>query len=179
MLRLKIVRWGSALVIAVVGIIVFAPTFQAGFWTDDFVFVALAAQRGLGDYLSFYFDPRNLELQWYRPIQGLQWWIEYQAFGTDPTGYHLINVIFHLIDCWLIYVLVARLTRDRASGLISALAFLGLPLVAWDVFWPGDADPLLGTFYIAALTLWIFFRQEGRAWMRWGALLAFIGALLT
>ncbi|MEW5717223.1 MAG: hypothetical protein AB1817_01210 [Chloroflexota bacterium] len=169
----------SALMLGVAGIFVFSPVFQAGFWTDDFVFVELAARRGLADYLSYYFDPRNIELLWYRPAQGIQWWIEYQIFGVNPMGYHIVNVIFHIANCWLLFNLVSHFTHSQFGGFISAFAFLSLPRVTWVVSWPGVADPLMTLFYLASLSFWIAYLEQGRRRAAGFAWLAFIGALLT
>ena len=169
----------SALVLGIAGMLVFSPVFQAGFWTDDFVFVELAARRRLVDYLSYYFDPRNIELLWYRPVQGIQWWIEYQIFGVNPMGYHTVSVIFHIVNCWLLFTLVAHFTRSRFSGFLSALAFLSLPRVTWVVSWPGVADPLMALFYLVSLSFWIAYLEQGSRRSAVFAWLAFIGALLT
>lgn len=169
----------GGVVIWVAGLFLFSPVFQAGFWTDDFVFLEWAARRSVADYFAFYFDPRNLELSWYRPIQGLQWWIEYQFFGVNPLGYHVVNVAFHIANSLLLFNLVTRFTRSWSAGLLSALAFLSLPLIAFDVFWPGVADPLMALFYLASLSCWIIYLEDDNPRAQWLALIAFAGALLT
>ncbi len=169
----------SALALGVAGMLMFSPAFHAGFWTDDFVFVELAARRGLGDYLLYYFDPRNTELLWYRPFQGLQWWIEYQIFGVNPMGYHVVNVAFHIANCWLLFNLVTHFTRNRVSGFVAAFAFLSLPRLTWGVSWPGVADALMALFYLASLSFWIAYLEQGRRSNIVFAWFAFVGALLT
>ncbi|MBI5031828.1 MAG: glycosyltransferase family 39 protein [Chloroflexi bacterium] len=169
----------TALTLGIAGLILYGPILQAGFWTDDFVFVELAARRTFADYFAFYFDPRNLDLQWYRPMQGIQWWIEYQLLGTDATGYHIVNLIFHLLNCFLLSMLITQFTRDQVSGLVSALLFLSLPLISVAVHWPGVADVLMTLFYLTTLLFWVRYLKEGRRWIYALALIAFICTLLT
>ena len=164
---------------AAAGLAMYSPVFDAGFWTDDFTFVATAAQLALPSYLLQYFDPRMPDLSWYRPLQGIQWWVEYQFFGAFPTGYHVVNVAIHVANCILLLLLVARVTRKWWVGLIAAAALLSLPLIGMDVSWPGIADPLLTFFYLSTLGCWLIHLQTGRRWSYWLALVAFIAVLLT
>ena len=154
-------RWGSGALVLAAGLVLFSPVLAAGFWTDDYTFVEMAARLPFLQYLSQDFDPRDL-ISWYRPLQGMLWWIEFRLFGADPTGYHVVNVLFHIANCFLIFGLVRRVTYKWWVGLTAALAFLAVVNLGIDVYWPGVADPEMTLFYLAALWFWLAYLDRPR-----------------
>ncbi len=173
-------RWMLLVATGVVsaGVLMFSPVFAAGFWTDDYTFVEMAARLPFVQYLRQYFDPRDL-ISWYRPLQGMLWWLEYLFFGANPNGYHVVNVAIHIANCLLLFGLVTRVTRKWWIGFVAALAFLSLPSIAIDVFWPGVADPQLTLFFLAALWFWLIYLEKGRRWAFVASFLFFVSTLLT
>ncbi len=174
-------KWwlAGAAVIFVTGILIYSPVFEAGFWTDDFSFAELAARLSTQEYMLRFFDPQAIDIQWYRPFQGVQWWIEYQIFGSDPSGYHIVGVVVHSLNCVLLSYIVGRATRKWWVGLMAALALLSIPLIGITVFWPATADVLLTAFYLATMCLWLVFLQESQLWIYLLTILLFAGTLLS
>jgi len=170
--------WLAAIAIVIAGVLQFSPVFAASFWTDDYTFVEMAARLSFVQYMRQYFDPRDL-ISWYRPLQGMLWWLEYQFFGANSSGYHVVNVAFHIANCLLLCGLVARVTRKWWIGFVAALAFLSVPSVAIDVFWPGVADPQLTLFFLAALWFWLTYLEKGSRWALVATFAFFVSTLLT
>jgi hypothetical protein len=168
----------SSLVLVLSGLVVFFNGLAIGFWTDDFTFAEFAARLSFPDYLSQYFDPRMLE-SWYRPVQGMQWWVEYQLFHADPVGYHVVNLAFHIIVCWLIMILVAQVTRRLRLGFLAGFVFLVFPIAAVDVLWVGVADPMMTMFYLITCWFWLRYLQSGGRWRYVATLVAFVATLLS
>ena len=63
----------------------------------------------------------------YRPIQNISYFFDYVFWNTDPFGFHLSNVLWHVASGVLLYFLLLRLLqplRDRfAEHLISGASF--------------------------------------------------------
>jgi hypothetical protein len=38
-----------------------------------------------------------------RPLTYFTFWLNYQAGGTEPLGYHAINLVLHLCAVWLAF----------------------------------------------------------------------------
>lgn len=159
-------------------LVCYHPVFSSDFMTDDYTFLDVAGRLSLEKYIAFYFDPRGL-ISWYRPFQGMLWWLEYQLFGVAPDGYHIVNVVIHIANACLIFGLTTRLVHKAWVGLLAGLAFLVLPAVAIDVFWPGVADPQLVLFYLSALWFWVIYLERNRRWALIATFIAFLSTLLT
>ncbi|MCX7840271.1 MAG: glycosyltransferase family 39 protein [Anaerolineae bacterium] len=166
------------IVLAAVVLLTYQPALRLNFYGDDYSFVELAGRSSLVQYLAFYFDPR-LQTGWYRPIQGMVFGIEWILFGGNPLGYHAVNVLVHLVNCLLLFALVARVTCRWRAALLSALIYAGLPLISVAVFWPGDADFLLTCFYLSALLCWIVYLQQRARRFFVATFIFFLLALLT
>jgi hypothetical protein len=170
--------WGGICIslIVLIGGIVYLPVLKIGFWTDDYAFIDSAGRLDAVDYWISYLDPR-MQWHWYRPMQGLQWWVSYHLFGGDARGHHLIQLGLHLINSALLFDLVRRITRRWLVGLISALIFVTFTLDSLAVFWVAVADPLAGVFCLLCLRLWAEFLQTNeRRWFSF-AVAALIAAL--
>ena len=79
-----------------------------GFIWDDDAYVmhnlTLRSVRGLG---MMWFYPRSLP-QWY-PLVHTTYWIEFQLWGLNPLGYHVVNVLLHTTSVLLFWRLLTRL----------------------------------------------------------------------
>jgi hypothetical protein len=138
-------HWRLALVLAACAFM-FAGSVQFGFsLLDDRTFVL---QNPLIAY-PFGYGLRELLLT---PAMGyphtvtvLSFAIDRRLFGTDPAGYHAVNVATHLAVVTLAYFLLVRLGVRRAiAG--TAVALLALhPLVVEPVCWVIGRKDLLAT----------------------------------
>ncbi len=72
----------GAFVLCAVVFISYQPSFRIGFYLDDYYNIERAGRIEWSDALRQIFDPRAQTL-WYRPLQGLQFFIEYQILGGN------------------------------------------------------------------------------------------------
>ncbi|MCI0475935.1 MAG: hypothetical protein L0Y55_06780, partial [Anaerolineales bacterium] len=167
---------GCLSVIAITTLIVYQPALSVGFWTDDYTFIDMAGRLDFLAYLIAYLDPR-VQWHWYRPMQGLQWWIGYQLFQGNAFGHHFIQLGLHILNACLLFDLTRALTRRWRLALFAALIYATLSVDSLAVAWVGVADPLLSVFYLLALRFW--FAYLVRVERRWYGLtlIALIGAL--
>ncbi len=105
----------QALLLAAVVFFVYASSLTTGFFADDYNFIEPAARLDPPQYLAHYFDPR-VQTMWYRPMQGIQIWIEWQLFGANAAGYHLVQILIHVVNCWLLFALVARVAQKAETA---------------------------------------------------------------
>ena len=174
----KILGLVSLLAIGAVVLVTYFPALKIGFWTDDFGFLELAGRLSLPNYLTLYFDPRA-QTSWYRPMQGMQWWFEYLLFHGDPTGYHLVQILFHLANCTLLYAIVTKVTHKPRVGLLAALIYAALPIYSVAIMWLAVTDALATLFCLLTIWLWLGYLEKGGRRRYALTFLAFVGTLFS
>lgn len=168
----------GAFVLGALVLVTYQPSFRMGFYLDDYYHIERAGRIAWADALRQIFDPRAQTL-WYRPLQGLQFFIEYQIFGGNSNAYHLVNIFYHVINVWLLYALVWRVSQRWRLGFITALFYATFSVYISGVTWLGEVEPLLSVFYLASVGLWWLYLENQRARFYWLALAALALALMA
>ncbi len=141
---------GVPLALALLGLLAFLPGIGAGFVSDSFYFLWTAHVSSFADMLGHFVPAANT---WYRPLTDLVFWLEYQVFGQNPVGYHLIALLFHIASAILLYFVSLRLTGNRFAALLAGLVLL-LTIHAQEVVWDvGDLHSALGGAVLLACLL--------------------------
>ncbi|MBI3914196.1 MAG: glycosyltransferase family 39 protein [Chloroflexi bacterium] len=154
-------KWLGALFLAAVVIFIYASSLSTGFFADDYNFLEPVARLDTPAYLAHYFDPRVQEM-WYRPLQGIQILIEWQLFGAEARGYHLVQILIHIVNCLLLWWLVARVSKQAHLGWLAALLYALLPVYALAINWINITDPIMTSFYLAGIWFWLNYLESNR-----------------
>ena len=93
-------RWKRvAAGVLLVGLVatVYAPATRNGYIWDDDAYVQnnRVLREGTG-LLRIWSDPQSIP-QWY-PLVHTTFWVEYQLWGLHPLGYHVDNLLLHLVS---------------------------------------------------------------------------------
>ncbi len=93
----------------------------------------------------------------WHPLTWLSHMRDYQLFGSNAGAHHTINVLFHIANTLLLFVVLARMTgRLWASGFVAAVFGLH-PLHVESVAWVAERKDVLSTFFWL-LTMWAYVR---------------------
>lgn len=145
-------------------------------------------------YLPFYAPglaeaPLGAWLSGMRPLLMFSFWLNYRISGTDPYGYHLLNLLLHLGNGVLVFLLCRKTalwageTRGRAEWLagLGAALFLLHPLQTESVAYVASRSELLSVLlFHAAFALFVYRRRDAVSYPEAGGILAlFAGAALT
>ena len=99
---------------------------------------------------------------YYRPLMHVINMASYHLFGLAPWGFHLVNILFHVGNSGLVFLLTARLFGESAGGpgevtggsgwlssppFIAALLFATHPIHTEAVAWAGAVTDLSFTFF--------------------------------
>ncbi len=143
----------GAFILAAVVFISYQPSFRLGFYLDDYYNIERAGRIEWADAARQIFDPRAQTL-WYRPLQGLQFFIEYHLFGANANAYHLVNIAYHAINVLLLYAIVRRVSKRWLVGFLAAFFYATFTVYISGVNWSAIVEPLLGIFYLLSFWFW-------------------------
>ena len=153
-----------ALVLAAVTILVYQPSWNGGFLWDDDVYITnnelLTAPDGLRRIWFSLDSPSQ-----YFPLVYTTFRIEHGLWGLNSTGYHWGNLVLHVANALLVWLVLARLKVPGAwlAGAIFALHPVQVESVAWIT---ERKNVLMGFFFLLTLLAWIAF-VDGKTKRRW------------
>ncbi len=118
--------------------------------------------------------------QGYRPVRTFTYAVNYLIGGTDPFGYHLLNVLLHAANVLLLLWLLWRWTASPLAASAGAALFAAHPVqTAAVAYVSGRKDLLVTLFLLASLALYTRFRREGGWKFLAGSLALFVPAMLS
>ncbi len=116
----------------------------------------------------------------WHPLTWLSHMLDYQLFGVNPAGHHFINLLLHLINVLLLYVILNRSTQNIWQSAFVAAVFALHPLHVETVAWVSDRKDLLSTlFWMLAMTAYISYSKRPRIRMYLLMLSAFLLGLMA
>ncbi|MCD6385411.1 glycosyltransferase family 39 protein [Candidatus Sumerlaeota bacterium] len=164
--------------------IVFSPALGGYFHADDWFHLLTPVnakwwQTFTGDWFTG--EPHQDGL--YRPLIRLSIVVDMALFGLHSSGFHLTNIIFHLLNIVLLLA-IARLVfpdkTDNKFAYVVGFLFGLFPLHHQAVYWiSGRTDVIATTFALAMLLCVIKFIRTRRLTYFALTVLFFICALLT
>ncbi len=119
----------------------------------------------------------------YQPLSMLTYLFEYRLFGLNPFPYHLLNMLLHLANVFLVYLFIKKLSGQEFTAVFVAAIFGVHPMHVESVAWIAERKDVLYTvFYLGALTAYLNFMKSGfnfKARYYWVCILLFILSLLS
>jgi protein O-mannosyl-transferase len=99
----------------------------------------------------------------YHPLTWLSHALDFQLFGLQPYGHHLVNLLLHCSNTLLLFLLLYRSTGALWPSFFAAAIFGVHPLHVESVAWVADRKDLLcGLFWMISLLLyqrWVMERK--------------------
>lgn len=139
----------SAFLLAAACFAAYFPAFDAGYiWDDDNYVTENYTLRTLDGLRDIWLKPAATPQ--YYPLVHMTFWLEYQVWELNPTGYHATNVCLHLLNALLLLHILRLLGVPWAFA--CALLFAIHPVHTESVVWITERKNVLsGFFYLASL----------------------------
>lgn len=83
-----------------------------------------------------------------RPVGTFSFFIDYSLWQLNPFGYHLTNLIFHILNGILVYLFIYLIGKNRISALFTALLFTLHPVNTEAVNVISFREDLLALFFM-------------------------------
>ena len=81
------------------------------------------------------------------PLLWLSFMLDYQIYGLNAGGYHITNLIFHILSTLLLFWLFHRMTGDLWKSAFVAAFFALHPLHVESVVWVSERKDVLSAFF--------------------------------
>jgi protein O-mannosyl-transferase len=96
----------------------------------------------------------------YHPLVALTNAIEYNIVGMEPKLYHIVNLLFHLANTYLVYIFIRLLSKQNNIVAASVALLFGIhPMHVESVAWISERkDVLYSFFYLLALVQYMQFK---------------------
>ncbi|MEW5802550.1 MAG: tetratricopeptide repeat protein [bacterium] len=100
----------------------------------------------------------------YAPLHLLSYQLDYRLFGLQPEGYRAVNVLFHILNSILVFLLIMELYHSFNAALIGAAIFAVHTIHVESVVWLSQRkDVLSAFFFLFSLYGYIQFRKRQKS----------------
>jgi len=82
------------------------------------------------------------------PVTWLSHMVDIELFGLQPRGHHLTNLLLHLLNTLLLFLLLHRMTKSLWQSAFVAALFALHPLHVESVAWVAERKDVLSTFFL-------------------------------
>src|SRR4030042_2381349 len=93
----------------------------------------------------------------WHPLTWLSHMLDCQLYGLKPSGHHLTNLVFHIANTLLLFLVLRRMTGALWRSCFVAVLFALHPLRVESVAWVAERKDVLSTFFWM-LTMWAYIR---------------------
>ena len=146
------------LALGLITLAVFAPSLThdfLGYDDQQYVTENVQVQAGLtGHSIVWAF---GLHAGNWHPLAWLSHMLDCQLYGVKPAGHHLTNVLLHVANTLLLFLILNRMTGALWRSALVAALFAWHPLHVESVAWVAERKDVLSTFFWM-LTLWAYAR---------------------
>lgn len=100
-------------------------------------------------------------VEMYHPLTIISFAISYKLWGLNPAPYHMFNLVFHLINTILVFLLLYKMTNRKSIATIVALFFAIHPMHVESVAWIAERkDQLSGFFLLSCLVSYVLYIKK-------------------
>ncbi len=126
------------------------------------------------------FSPGSVSVanSYYRPLLDVIYRLEYWLFGNSSAGYHLVNIVLHLANAFLIYLVLASISRRKVLAACVSMVFLVHPVQSEAVACiSGISNLMFGFFLLVSFLLYMRIADRSRSIGLLDEALTYSGAL--
>ena len=172
--------WGAgAALITLLTVAAYLPVLHAGFIWDDDAYVPANPLLSTPDGLKRIWLSPPTTTPAYFPMVNTTLRFEYALWGLNPTGYHIVNILLHVINALLVWTVLRGLAVP-GSWLVAAIWAVH-PVNVESVVWITELKNTQSTlFYLLALLAWMKFtdRETVRPWRYYALAMLLYGPAL-
>jgi len=163
--------------IVVAAMTIFWPVLRGGWlWDDNVDITENPITQSAGGLRSIWFEPGTQPD--YYPVKASVQWAQWHLFGSHTLGYHVTNLVLHIVSALLVWRLFHQLGLKLAwlGGLIFAIH----PALVESVAWIAELKNTLAMpFFLLSAIFYLKYDQHRRRTDHFFSLGLFLMAMLT
>ncbi len=171
-----------ACVIVLVTLAVYIPAMRAGYVWDDIHYVP---DDPAGRWGQLIHPSDGLVRIWtaegtsdYWPLTHTMFWVEWRLWGSNPAGYHVVNILLHALAAILVWQVLKRLGLPGAW--LGGLIFAVHPVCVASVAWISERKNTLSmVFYLLTILTYLKYERSASQRCYIASVVLFILALLS
>ena len=118
--------------------------------------------------------------EFWHPLTWLSLMLDYQFFGLNAGGYHMTNLMLHILSTLLLFWLFNRMTGAIWKSAFVAALFALHPLHVESVAWTAERKDVLSAFFwMLTLCLYVYYTEKPAAIRYLLVLFSFVCALMS
>jgi len=147
--------------IIILGTLVYVNSINGKFvWDDDFLVKDNVYVKNWSNVQNIFTKDcgagAGLKYHFYRPILTLTYLANYSMGKLDVKGYHITNILLHVLVSLILYKFIGLLYNDRSLSFLTAIFFVVHPIHAEAVAYiSGRGDSLAALFMLLSFVFYI------------------------
>jgi len=128
-------------------LIIYLPALDIYLIRDDFEWLNQSYEAWQNPSVLF-----QLINNFFRPMVKLSYLLNYTFFKTQVPFYNLTTIFFHLVNVFLLYIFIHRITKKKNIAVLTALTFGISPMYSEVTLWAsGRPDSILLMFVMCVM----------------------------
>jgi protein O-mannosyl-transferase len=142
--------FGGAALIAIAVLVAYWPAHNGTFIFDDELLIEYNPMiKALDGLYRYWFTKEALD---YWPVTNTTFWLEWRLWGINTAGYHATNIVLHIFDALLIWLVLKKLAVPWPW--LAALLFAIHPVNVESVAWISQRKNVLALVFFLLSILW-------------------------
>jgi tetratricopeptide (TPR) repeat protein len=174
----RVARWRDLIfkvaILVLATLWIYSPAYHGDWlWDDDQSITANPVAQGPWNFYKHWIWPDGAD---YWPLTGTGFWIQWHLFGADPTGYHVVNIVLHIIGAMTFWWLLR--TMKVPGAWLGGMLFAIHPVAVESVTWVSEFKNTLSLpLLMLAAAAYVRFdetdRRSSKAWQLYAQALGF------
>jgi Tfp pilus assembly protein PilF len=128
---------------------------------------------------AFSSDPVRVICNWH-PVTWISLFLDCSLFGLNPYGYHIVNVLIHILNVLMLFAISYRMTKEIWLSAFTALLFAIHPVHVESVVWIAERKDVLCAFFsILTMGAYILYTERKTVGMYLLMTLFFVFGLMS
>ncbi len=97
----------------------------------------------------------------WHPLTWMSHMLDCAIYGLAPGGHHFTNVVFHIVNTILLFLIFTRMTKDVFASWFVAAVFALHPMHVESVAWIAERKDVLSAFFaLLSIGMYSFYRRK-------------------